>query len=225
MFPRGGDRFACSIATSRIASVSRRCCARANSGRHFCCASRTRCGPSRRNSGSSSPPSRCFNPGGPGQCDDRVYLGSGSVHYSLGTAYGAPKASLDKMAYDIDFADANRKDAPVSIWMRAALTERLKMVIASDREKFAMLEDISKNARFTGDIMPEWRAADAQWCAGSHRTEACDIRNKAAALIFIKQGVQPARLGGTQDCRRTALLLRADEQSWAVQTSRRSGAG
>lgn len=63
---------------------------------------------------------------------------SGSVHYSLGAAYGAHKASLDKMAHDmaVDFADAKSQVATVSIWMGAVLTERLKMVIASDREKF-----------------------------------------------------------------------------------------
>ena len=80
---------------------------------------------------------------------------SGSVHYSLGPAYGAHKASLDKMAHDmaIDFADARSAVATVSIWMGAVLTERLKMVIASDREKFGGLEEISENPGFTGDLI------------------------------------------------------------------------
>ena len=80
---------------------------------------------------------------------------SGSVHYSLGAAYGAHKASLDKMAHDmaVDFADAKSKVATVSIWMGAVLTERLKMVITSDREKFGMLEGISENPGFTGDLV------------------------------------------------------------------------
>lgn len=80
---------------------------------------------------------------------------SGSVHYSLGAAYGAHKASLDKMAHDmaVDFAEAKAQVATVSIWMGAVLTERLKMVIASDREKFGMLEDISENPGFTGDLI------------------------------------------------------------------------
>lgn len=80
---------------------------------------------------------------------------SGSVHYSLGAAYGAHKASLDKMAHDmaVDFAHAESKVTSVSIWMGAVLTERLKMVIASDREKFGGLEDISENPGFTGDLI------------------------------------------------------------------------
>lgn len=80
---------------------------------------------------------------------------SGAVHYSLGAAYGAHKASLDKMAHDmaVDFAEANSSVATISIWMGAVLTERLKMVIASDREKFGMLEDISESPGFTGDLI------------------------------------------------------------------------
>lgn len=80
---------------------------------------------------------------------------SGSVHYSLGPAYGAHKASLDKMAHDmaVDFADAGSDVATVSIWMGAVLTERLKMVIATDREKFGKLEDMSENPSFTGDLI------------------------------------------------------------------------
>lgn len=80
---------------------------------------------------------------------------SGSVHYSLGAAYGAHKASLDKMAHDmaIDFAEAKSQVASISIWMGAVLTERLKLVIDSDREKFGMLEDISESPGFTGDLI------------------------------------------------------------------------
>jgi NAD(P)-dependent dehydrogenase (short-subunit alcohol dehydrogenase family) len=47
---------------------------------------------------------------------------------------------------------AKSKVAAVSICMGAVLTERLKMVIASDREKYGMLEDISENPGFTGTI-------------------------------------------------------------------------
>jgi NAD(P)-dependent dehydrogenase (short-subunit alcohol dehydrogenase family) len=80
---------------------------------------------------------------------------SGAVHYSLGPAYGAHKASLDKMASDmaVDFADAQSQVAAVSIWMGAVMTERLRMVIASDRDKFGMLEDISESPGFTGHLI------------------------------------------------------------------------
>ena len=80
---------------------------------------------------------------------------SGSVHYALGPSYGAHKASLDKMAFDMDveFKLAEANVSTVSIWMGAVLTERLKMVIDSDREKFGPLEAISETPEFTGHII------------------------------------------------------------------------
>lgn len=79
----------------------------------------------------------------------------GSVHYSMGPAYGAHKAGLDKMAFDmdVDFKHAGVDINTASIWMGAVLTERLKMVIDSDREKFGGLEAISETAEFTGHII------------------------------------------------------------------------
>lgn len=82
---------------------------------------------------------------------------SGAVHYSLGPAYGAHKASLDKMASDmaVDFLEKNAPVATASIWMGPVRTERLKMVIASDREKFGALEGMSESPEFTGHIIWE----------------------------------------------------------------------
>lgn len=79
----------------------------------------------------------------------------GSVHYSMGPAYGAHKASLDKMAFDmdVDFKHAGVNVSTASIWMGAVLTERLKMVIESDPEKFGGLEAICETAEFTGHIV------------------------------------------------------------------------
>ncbi|MEO6717007.1 MAG: SDR family NAD(P)-dependent oxidoreductase [Novosphingobium sp.] len=80
---------------------------------------------------------------------------SGAVHYSLGAAYGAHKASLDKMAFDMaaDFKHARANVAAVSIWMGAVMTERLKMVISSAPEKFAGLEGMSETPEFTGHLV------------------------------------------------------------------------
>lgn len=79
----------------------------------------------------------------------------GSVHYSMGPAYGAHKAGLDKMAFDmdVDFKHAGADVFTTSIWMGAVLTERLQMVIDSDREKFGILEQISETPEFTGHII------------------------------------------------------------------------
>jgi NAD(P)-dependent dehydrogenase (short-subunit alcohol dehydrogenase family) len=52
---------------------------------------------------------------------------SGAVHYSMGPAYGAHKAGLDKLAADmaVDFDHAKAPVTAVSIWMGAVLTDRL----------------------------------------------------------------------------------------------------
>jgi NAD(P)-dependent dehydrogenase (short-subunit alcohol dehydrogenase family) len=80
---------------------------------------------------------------------------SGAVHYSLGPAYGAHKAGIDKMSFDLatEFREAGVNIASVSIWMGAVLTDRLKMVIESDREKFGALEAVSETPEFTGHVI------------------------------------------------------------------------
>lgn len=79
----------------------------------------------------------------------------GAVHYTFGPAYGAHKAGMDKMAHDmdIDFKNAGANVAVASIWMGAVLTERLRIVIDSDQEKFAPLEAIAETPEFTGHII------------------------------------------------------------------------
>lgn len=78
---------------------------------------------------------------------------SGAVHYVFGPAYGAHKAGVDKFAADmaVDFRDSHV--AALSIWMGTLLTDRLKMVIASDREKFGHLESVAETPEFTGHVI------------------------------------------------------------------------
>jgi NAD(P)-dependent dehydrogenase (short-subunit alcohol dehydrogenase family) len=78
---------------------------------------------------------------------------SGAVHYVFGPAYGAHKAGMDKFAADmaVDLKDHNV--AAISIWMGALLTERLKMVIASDRAKYRGLEKVTETPEFTGHVI------------------------------------------------------------------------
>lgn len=78
---------------------------------------------------------------------------SGAAHYVYGAAYGAHKASMDKMAADmaIDLKDSNV--AALSIWMGALLTERLKRLIDSDREKYGYLEGHTETPEFTGHLI------------------------------------------------------------------------
>jgi NAD(P)-dependent dehydrogenase (short-subunit alcohol dehydrogenase family) len=79
--------------------------------------------------------------------------GSGAVHYVYGPAYGAHKAGMDKFAADmaLDLKDSNV--AVMSIWMGALLTERLKMIIASDPAKYGYLEGVTETPEFTGHIL------------------------------------------------------------------------
>jgi NAD(P)-dependent dehydrogenase (short-subunit alcohol dehydrogenase family) len=79
--------------------------------------------------------------------------GSGAAHYVYGPGYGAHKAAQDKMAFDMGVEFRDTGVSAVSIWMGALLTERLKMVIASDREKYGYLETITETPEFTGHVI------------------------------------------------------------------------
>lgn len=78
---------------------------------------------------------------------------SGAVHYIFDAAYGVHKAGMDKMAADmaVDFKPFNI--ASISIWMGALLTERLKLIIQSNPQKFGHLGDTAETPEFTGHII------------------------------------------------------------------------
>lgn len=80
---------------------------------------------------------------------------SGAAHYSLGPAYGAHKAGMDKMAFDMgaDFRHAGTNVAAASIWMGALGTDRLLALIASDVEKYGYLTDQIETPEFTGHVI------------------------------------------------------------------------
>ena len=80
--------------------------------------------------------------------------GGGAEHYVFSPAYGAHKAAMDKMAFDMamEFDHAGRGVAAVSIWMGAVMTERLRMVIDSDPAKFGALEGGAESPEFTGHL-------------------------------------------------------------------------
>jgi len=78
---------------------------------------------------------------------------SGSVHYVYGPVYGAHKCGMDKFAADMA-VDLNEYNvAALSIWMGALMTERLRMVIASDPEKYRQLECATETPEFTGHVI------------------------------------------------------------------------
>lgn len=98
---------------------------------------------------------------------------SGAVHYVFGPAYGAHKAGMDKFAADmaVDFADFNV--AVLSIWMGALLTDRLKAIIESDRDKYGYLEATAETPEYTGHVIwalyndPELMALSGQTLIGA----------------------------------------------------------
>jgi NAD(P)-dependent dehydrogenase (short-subunit alcohol dehydrogenase family) len=78
---------------------------------------------------------------------------SGAVHYSLSPAYGAHKAGMDKMAFDMAVEFRGHNVCSLSIWMGALLTDRLQRLIASDPKKYAYLEDTLETPEFTGHVI------------------------------------------------------------------------
>jgi NAD(P)-dependent dehydrogenase (short-subunit alcohol dehydrogenase family) len=78
---------------------------------------------------------------------------SGSVHYFLHPAYGAHKAGMDKMAWDMAIEFKTFNVAVLSIWMGGLVTERVKKLFASNPEKFGPLEKILETPEYTGHII------------------------------------------------------------------------
>jgi NAD(P)-dependent dehydrogenase (short-subunit alcohol dehydrogenase family) len=80
---------------------------------------------------------------------------SGAAHYSMGPAYGAHKAGMDKMAFDmaVDFREAGKNVAALSIWMGALATDRLMAIIAADPDKYGYLREQIESPEFTGHVI------------------------------------------------------------------------
>lgn len=99
--------------------------------------------------------------------------GSGGVHYVYGPGYGAHKAGVDKLAADMAVDLEGTGVAALSIWMGALLTDRLRMVIASDPEKYGYLWDRVETPEFTGHAIwalyndPELTALSGQTVIGA----------------------------------------------------------
>jgi NAD(P)-dependent dehydrogenase (short-subunit alcohol dehydrogenase family) len=79
----------------------------------------------------------------------------GAAHYCFGPAYGAHKAGVDKMAFDmaVDFKDAGVDVAAVSIWMGSLSSERLLEMMAAAPDKFRHLEGTLESTGYTGHVL------------------------------------------------------------------------
>jgi NAD(P)-dependent dehydrogenase (short-subunit alcohol dehydrogenase family) len=78
----------------------------------------------------------------------------GSMHYCMGPSYGAHKAAVDKMAFDMgtDFADAGVNVAAVSIWMGSLTTERLLGMMEAMPDLKKNLVGTLESAGYTGHV-------------------------------------------------------------------------
>jgi hypothetical protein len=77
------------------------------------------------------------------------------------------------MAADMAVEFRDKGVVALSVWMGALLTDRLKMVIASDPAKYAYLENVVETPEFTGHIIwalfndPELAARNGQTLIGA----------------------------------------------------------
>ncbi|HMO67763.1 MAG TPA: SDR family NAD(P)-dependent oxidoreductase [Novosphingobium sp.] len=78
----------------------------------------------------------------------------GSMHYCMGPSYGAHKAAVDKMAFDmgVDFADAGANVACASVWMGSLTTERLLGMMEEMPGLKQHLEGSLESAGYTGHV-------------------------------------------------------------------------
>jgi NAD(P)-dependent dehydrogenase (short-subunit alcohol dehydrogenase family) len=78
----------------------------------------------------------------------------GSMHYCMGPSYGAHKAAVDKMAFDmgVDFADAGSNVASVSVWMGSLTTERLLGMMETMPALRDQLDGTLESAGYTGHV-------------------------------------------------------------------------
>lgn len=111
---------------------------------------------------------------------------SGAAHYSMGPAYGAHKAGVDKMAFDmdVDFRNGGVDVASVSIWMGALATDRLMAIIAADEEKYGHLRGQIESPEFTGHVIwalyndPQIRDISGQTLIGAELAVKYGIRDE-----------------------------------------------
>ncbi|NIB42674.1 SDR family NAD(P)-dependent oxidoreductase [Pseudomaricurvus alkylphenolicus] len=77
----------------------------------------------------------------------------GSSCYMHGPAYGAQKAGLDKMAWDMAHDLRPYNVASAAIWMGMLKTERTDAVMAAEPEKYENFFDLAESPEFTGRVI------------------------------------------------------------------------
>jgi NAD(P)-dependent dehydrogenase (short-subunit alcohol dehydrogenase family) len=126
----------------------------------------------------------------------------GAAHYCFGPAYGAHKAGMDKMAFDmgVDFADAGAQVAAVSIWMGALTSERLLEMMAAEPEKYRHLEGQLESTGLTGHVAhalfqdPAMMDYNGKTLVGADQAKAygiTDLGGRFAPSFREQAGVSP----------------------------------
>ena len=124
----------------------------------------------------------------------------GAAHYVFGPAYGAHKAGVDKMAFDmaVDLREANV--AALSIWMGSLATERLLAMIAAEPAKYGHLADALETPQFTGHVIwalfndPDLMALSGQTLIGAdlgRRYGVTDAGGKVPPSVRETLGIAP----------------------------------
>ena len=124
----------------------------------------------------------------------------GAAHYVFGPAYGAHKAGVDKMAFDmaVDLREAHV--AALSIWMGSLATERLLAMIAADPAKYGHLADALETPEFTGHVIwalfndPDLMALSGQTVIGAdlaRRYGVTDQGGKVPPSVLETLGIKP----------------------------------
>jgi NAD(P)-dependent dehydrogenase (short-subunit alcohol dehydrogenase family) len=77
----------------------------------------------------------------------------GAACYMHGPAYGAQKAGLDKMAWDMAIDLREHNVAAVSLWLGPLLTERTERAFRENPEQYAGFADQAETPQFTGLLL------------------------------------------------------------------------
>ena len=128
----------------------------------------------------------------------------GGGHYCMGPAYGAHKAGMDKMAFDmaVDFGDAGVPIGVVSIWMGGLLTERVVRHMADEPERYAHIKSMMETPEFTGEVIwamfndPDFAQLTGQTVIGAEmgkRYGIVDVDGNIPTSIRDRAGVSPTR--------------------------------
>src|SRR3546814_1775183 len=93
------------------------------------------------------------------------------------------KAGMDKFAADMAVDLKDSKVAALSIWMGALQTERLLQLIASDRDKYGYLENITETPDFTGHVI--WALYNDR--SEEHTSELQSLMRISYAVFCLKK--------------------------------------